>query len=569
MKKYLLIAAACMMAGSAAAQITEMDGVPVVLNAYGNKISPDGNLIVGQNPNGDTFTYNRLTNALHDYSDGYFGSGNVVSNTGITVGQGYSNSAYTFIAATMSDGKITPVPTLTKYGWGILHGINADATRACGVVTNPNMIGDVMDPSFNSFMYVPFYCDIDADGTFSEPHWLPVAPKDFFGGVPQECSAVWISDDGKTIAGQVVSNNGFYRYPIVYKQDDSGEWSYSLPSEKLFNTKGYEMPVYPWFDDEPVSPTDFMSSEEDIESFNEALENWMESGYEEDADPYRNLDIWMTPEQIAEYEAALKKYQEALDQFDRDYTEYLMKIEEIVNCSVFFLQNAMALNSEGTILASSHNIPLFYSGYMPVENFQPYIFYLDNGTYKVAGTEEDRLITNQVLPDGTLVCCTPPYGASSPDATPVHSSVLLPGADTFIPVEDFIAKWNPAKAEWMQKNLYKTAIIGLNEAGGYVTKDLMVSGIVAFNNDLTVMSSGIDGYGVADDPLFTGEFNCYFTYIFEGMESGVKEISSEMQDGIYHVFNLQGMKVLETKDAGQIDLLPKGIYIVNGKKIAL
>ena len=49
--------------------------------------------------------------------------------------------------------------------------------------------------------------------------------------------------------------------------------------------------------------------------------------------------------------------------------------------------------------------------------------------------------------------------------------------------------------------------------------------------------------------------------------SGVGMIGST--DEIYKVYNPQGMKVLETKDASAVKALPHGIYIVNGKKIII
>lgn len=39
------------------------------------------------------------------------------------------------------------------------------------------------------------------------------------------------------------------------------------------------------------------------------------------------------------------------------------------------------------------------------------------------------------------------------------------------------------------------------------------------------------------------------------------------EEDVYHVFNLQGVKVLETKDKSLVEMLPHGIYVINGKKI--
>lgn len=51
-------------------------------------------------------------------------------------------------------------------------------------------------------------------------------------------------------------------------------------------------------------------------------------------------------------------------------------------------------------------------------------------------------------------------------------------------------------------------------------------------------------------------------------EAGVESLLAQPGEQLFKVFNLQGVKVLETKDADQVRNLPKGLYILNGKKIA-
>lgn len=52
-------------------------------------------------------------------------------------------------------------------------------------------------------------------------------------------------------------------------------------------------------------------------------------------------------------------------------------------------------------------------------------------------------------------------------------------------------------------------------------------------------------------------------------QAGVESLIGENEAGIYKAYNLNGVKVMETKDAGEINNLPKGIYIVNGKKVVV
>ena len=64
----------------------------------------------------------------------------------------------------------------------------------------------------------------------------------------------------------------------------------------------------------------------------------------------------------------------------------------------------------------------------------------------------------------------------------------------------------------------------------------------------------------------TGEvINSAKAYI--GENSGVKDIVTESENGIFRVYNTQGISVLETEDASELNNLPKGIYIINGKKV--
>lgn len=49
---------------------------------------------------------------------------------------------------------------------------------------------------------------------------------------------------------------------------------------------------------------------------------------------------------------------------------------------------------------------------------------------------------------------------------------------------------------------------------------------------------------------------------------GVESILNS-KDGVFSVYNFNGVKVLETKDASEVNALPKGFYIVNGKKIVV
>ncbi len=61
-----------------------------------------------------------------------------------------------------------------------------------------------------------------------------------------------------------------------------------------------------------------------------------------------------------------------------------------------------------------------------------------------------------------------------------------------------------------------------------------------------------------------GEFK--FTFVYDCTSAGVKNLISD-DNGLYTVYSLLGNMVLKTTHKSEIYNLPKGIYIVNGKKI--
>lgn len=60
-----------------------------------------------------------------------------------------------------------------------------------------------------------------------------------------------------------------------------------------------------------------------------------------------------------------------------------------------------------------------------------------------------------------------------------------------------------------------------------------------------------------------------FTFVYDTTAgAGVSEILTD-EAGIYTVYTITGIKVLETVDKAEINTLPAGIYVVNGQKVAV
>lgn len=52
-------------------------------------------------------------------------------------------------------------------------------------------------------------------------------------------------------------------------------------------------------------------------------------------------------------------------------------------------------------------------------------------------------------------------------------------------------------------------------------------------------------------------------------QSGIDDISTDIKENLYTVYNLQGIMIFKTSDIEKIKQLPAGIYIINGKKVLL
>ena len=68
--------------------------------------------------------------------------------------------------------------------------------------------------------------------------------------------------------------------------------------------------------------------------------------------------------------------------------------------------------------------------------------------------------------------------------------------------------------------------------------------------------------------------NFYDSFINNTLSFPVKigetnSVKIEKISNIYRVYNLQGIKVLETEDPAQLNTLSTGLYIINGKKVLI
>lgn len=484
---------------------------------YALKISPNGEYVGNMASNAAIFEI--ATGEQNRYPETYLGGGNSIANNGMGVG------TITDKPALFYQGKIIRPENYLSFWFGSFEGITPDGSIVVGYLNNTE----------KGVNYIPIIAYIDENGNVSDPTYLPYPHKDLFNGTPQFVSALWVSDDGKTVGGQVVDSMGYYVYPIVFQQDSNGEWSYYLPTEDLFNPTGIVIPENPW-ENEPEypEPEKFMSGAL-LQAYQEAYQAFS-SGQGKAPIP----EEYMKDDEYEKYKEAVLAYNDWFYGEQTAVKEYTDIYNEVIGTSPTFALNDFALRPDGLIMAQ-------LGGVVNETNRMEgkiYIFNTKDKTFEILNPPSANAAPKQILPDGTMFVAIPL------DEDP-NSWVLCPGETEFLTVPEFLQNKYPELAEYVSEKF----------ANG--------SGIVSASYDMSVFMGGLFVTCRTDyHPDMVAPY--YSSYIFTGLNfAGVESIVAEPQDGIYRVYNLQGVKVLETKDASLINNLGKGLYIINGKKILI
>lgn len=313
----------------------------------------------------------------------------------------------------------------------------------------------------------PFICPINPDYTVGEPEYFPLPQKDIFGKEPYSVQLTWMSADCNTVAGLLIASDPNYAYPIVYTKT-GGTWSYSCPTEKLFDAN-------------------------DPESFPTFY-----------------------------YSAA---------------------------------GSQIALSPDGTKLACTREIPSENSNF-PIYNI--WLIDLTSGELTPVTSENPDLIATGVLDDGTIVATF--------FATITVGYIKTPEMSDFVDFAQYLASISPEAGTWMEENIM-VKVQDVTPSGEIVDLLMPDTGQVFVSDDLSVI-----GAGKIINTEFDESYNpVYYSYIFNDLpgSAGVEEIKGIADDGVLRVYNLTGVNILNTRDASRLNELAKGVYIVNGKKIAI
>lgn len=287
--------------------------------------------------------------------------------------------------------------------------ITPDGKRICGGIAQHGFGLD------DAIMLSPVIWDQNPDGSYGMYKVLPHPEKDFTGRVPQYVTARCISEDGKTIIGQVMDYSGFWPMPIVYREDANGEWSYELIGEDLVYNKETVWPEWP-VEPTEVDPRDYMTDEEKA-IYEQALIDhdaavdayWMAMWSGEDPGEYPAdvvpADYIADPTQfLADYEA----YQNAMNEFYAAQNLFFDALYDPNNVyGPTFEFNDVFMSPDGkyyasTLITEGEPAP---GSWFPVSNLTPIRFDLTNNSY--AMSTNNNALPTAVLADGTTLCASP------------------------------------------------------------------------------------------------------------------------------------------------------------------
>lgn len=502
MKKSLLVFAAMAASVSLFAQVK----VNSIAEFYTMKISTDGRYIISS-ADGPMQVLNVETGKIESYPEVMPGNGNCISTSGIVVGSNQMDAPMMIV-----DNKLVYPENLTKFSLCDLHGITPDGTRACGLVNSP-------EGNTDGQMYQPMVVNVNADGSVSDPIYLPHPEKDFFGNTPQHCSAVRIGPDGKTVVGQVIDDSGFFIYPIVYKEDADGKWSYTLPSEPYFNPNHIEIPENPGEFEEPRPEAKDFISEEKRTEYEAAYKEWEDAGYPEGLEP--NVASYMTEEEIAAYNKAAEEYNMRLEEYYKKFEEYTEARDKVIDESLSFVLNALALDTAGKKLAiGAVKYVMTEGAFMPEEIYSTCVFDLENNTMNQIEGKYTNILPSQVLANGEVLGCTPVPGPWSTSLLPPLTYIYTPGATDYVPIQEYLEGVAPEAITWMNENLPKEIPVDMDEEYNPIYEEVLMTGHAVASDDMSVISGGVLAYMYDENMSFV-------SYVITGSTNAVADVAAE------------------------------------------
>lgn len=566
MKKLLLGASVAMLCASSAVAVEPGVYPGLAFNA----VSPDGSMAV-------SFSYevitilDLVTGQEYAYEELYApGNGNYISDNGIVVGSKLSFES----ACYFQGGEWYDLPGVNDHVWSYANGVTPDGSRIVGEVTPDGLV----DIDVDATMLVPCYWDLQSDGTYSEPRPLPYPTLDLTDRAPQYITAVRISEDGKTIAGQIQDFSGFICQPILYTLGEDGEWTYTLLLDDMFHPEGFNLPEYPG-DAPSTDPQDYMT-EEEYAAYQLALQEWentcLETG-EWDYETYPNSLDYLSEEG----REALAKAAEEYEIWDVKWTAFSMAFEELQDLVPIFEYNNLFLSSDGKMYATTDvREGMNWETWEFESTITPYVLDiadLENVTYKTYPNDALQVRISSLADDGTLL------GQANNDDYITQAYILPAGSTAFEPLYSYVASKNATLGDWMKENMEHTYMAIDLETWDFVEKTDMFTGTPFTNPSMSLFAFAVENGWYDWDSVDMEDAEPYFAtygYLFDSTSLGVAPVRPAGTIGVkalpgavlafsgdvayVKVYNISGACVLSVNapDSTLSTGLPHGVYVV-------
>lgn len=566
MKNLFLIAAA-MLCASAPAMAYQLQ----FNGEYLTDISPNGQWVAGDLSDGTTIIRNLDTDQFWvSVSNGstvfyYIGSGQTpVSNVGIVVGSTTMDDA-----AYWENGKWTQLSVPNPQFTNTARSITPDGSIICGGIGN-----SAMSVEAEHIMSLPVLWYRQSDGSYGEPFILPHPTKDFTGRAPQYITAYAITPDGKTVAGQVIDNSGFYPQPIIYHCDDAGQWSYTLLAGNLINPTGVEFPPYPGELDDPQPSQEEYMTEEEIAAFTAAFDAWRDDP-DASNDDMPTYEEFMTQDEIAAFTAAYSHwYWDLYEPWDAAYSKFMVAFEQVIDKGYVFIMNNVGLTADGKYYATTRKQTIVRPGdveYSPSITY-PILFTTDGSEYtELNGSSSDyNTRLSSLALDGSIL------GVAEEGILPQRAIIFPIGEKEAMPLEDYIYdQGNPELTEWMEDMMYHDAADGVSESGQLHYGQYMCSGIPFANFDMSyvICATATDGWYEPTEPYYSWAFSTGLNLKVDGVDASqgsIKVLPGGMieLDGDFaslSIYDLTGALLFSTDTTGSTVIstgLPSGLYLI-------
>lgn len=534
MKKMLILSG---LSAISLAVLAEVPEPKVIEDAIISSISPNGTYAVSQG-----LASLRILNLVtgEDYTQSgesengeyYAGDGNCVSNNGIVVASTPDNPYPLY----WKDGKwhTLPVPSTTMIS-NFAQAINADGSRMCGTLRIAGM-GNKDDV----LMVAPCIWNAEGDG-YGMPVMLPHPEFDYSGRVPQYITAIDISADGKVVIGQVRDAQGILNYPIIYKENENGEWTYEIPHEELINPDKLEAVPFPG--DGPIIPQfeSFMTAEE-ISAYDVAFQEYVDSGCQIPCPEYWDF---MTLDEIEAYNEAVDEYNEKAIAYNEKYEAWATYIISVANSSPDYAFNQVRISPDGKTIGCTVQIVGELdqmTGFPTVENT---VWLIDLTSGKITKYNKDGdLNINYIANNGIGI-------GNTSSGTATNSYILQDGEAT-----DIVTWMNtqvPEYASWINENMvftYEDEVFN-NETGNIevIYTEGVLTGRATATPDMSVISLSVQN--IWD---YMNDGNAYVFEVKDG--DGVETVLPTKEETT--IYDLSGRKLK--------NVTAPGIYIINGKK---